>query len=43
MRERAQFCGGEVHISSSSGNGTRVTVRMPVDAPRTERSEVCIS
>jgi PAS domain S-box-containing protein len=43
MKERAQFCGGDVLISSSPGNGTTVTVRVPVDTPRTERSEVCIS
>jgi PAS domain S-box-containing protein len=43
MKERAQFCGGDVHISSSPGNGTTVTVRVPVDIPRAERSEVCTS
>jgi len=43
MRERAQFCGGDVHISSSPGNGTTVTVRVPLDVPRAERSETCIS
>jgi PAS domain S-box-containing protein len=43
MKERAQFCGGDVHISSSPGNGTTVTVRVPVDIPRAERSEVCAS
>jgi len=43
MKERAQFCGGEVQISSSPGNGTTVTVRVPVDIPRAERSEACIS
>jgi len=43
MKERAQFCGGEVRISSSPGNGTTVTVRVPVDTPRAERSELCIS
>jgi PAS domain S-box-containing protein len=37
MRERAQFCGGEVKISSSPGNGTTVTVRVPVDTPGAER------
>ncbi|MGA2351716.1 MAG: PAS domain S-box protein, partial [Terracidiphilus sp.] len=26
MKERAQFCGGDVQISSSVGNGTKVTV-----------------
>jgi PAS domain S-box-containing protein len=43
MKERAQFCGGEVQISSSPGNGTTVTVRVPADAPRVERSERCTS
>jgi PAS domain S-box-containing protein len=43
MKERAQFCGGAVHISSSPGNGTTVTVRVPVDIPRTERNEICTS
>jgi len=37
MKERAQFCGGDVHISSSPGKGTTVTVRVPVDTPRAER------
>jgi PAS domain S-box-containing protein len=39
MKERAQFCGGDVQISSSPGNGTTVTVRVPVDIPREERSK----
>ncbi len=43
MKERAQFCGGDVQISSSPGKGTTVTVRVPVDAPRAERSELCTS
>jgi PAS domain S-box-containing protein len=43
MKERAQFCGGDVRISSSPGSGTTVTVRVPVDVPRGERSEVCTS
>jgi PAS domain S-box-containing protein len=43
MKERAQFCGGDVQISSSLGNGTTVTIRVPMDAPRAERSEVCVS
>jgi PAS domain S-box-containing protein len=43
MKERAQFCGGDVHISSSPGNGTTVTVRVPLDVPRAERKETCIS
>jgi PAS domain S-box-containing protein len=43
MKERAQFCGGDVDISSSPGKGTTVTVRVPVDTPRVERSELCIS
>ena len=43
MKERAQCCGGDVQISSSPGNGTTVTVRVPVDIPRAERTEVCTS
>jgi len=43
MKERAQSCGGDVQISSSPGSGTTVTVRVPVDTPRAERSEVCTS
>jgi PAS domain S-box-containing protein len=43
MKERAQFCGGDVQISSTPGNGTTVTVRVPMDSPRAERSEVCTS
>ncbi len=43
MKERAQFCGGDVEISSSPGKGTTVTVRVPVDTPRAERSEICTS
>ncbi len=43
MKERAQFCGGDVHISSSPGHGTKVTIRVPVDTPRAERSEACTS
>ena len=39
MKERAQFCGGDVQIDSSPGNGTTVTVRVPVDIPRAERGE----
>jgi len=42
MKERAQFCGGDLQISSSPGKGTTVTVRVPVDTPRAERSELCI-
>jgi PAS domain S-box-containing protein len=37
MKERAQSCGGDVHISSSPGNGTTVKVRVPIDIPRAER------
>jgi signal transduction histidine kinase len=43
MKERAQFCGGDVQISSSPGKGTKVTVRVPVDIPRAERSKTCTS
>jgi PAS domain S-box-containing protein len=41
MKERAQFCGGDVQISSSPGNGTIVTVRVPVDAPGAEQEQTC--
>ena len=41
MKERAQFCGGNVQISSSPGNGTTVTIRVPVDAPGAEREPTC--
>jgi PAS domain S-box-containing protein len=41
MKERAQFCGGNVDISSSPGNGTTVNVRVPVDVPRAEREQTC--
>jgi len=41
MKERAQFCGGNVQISSSPGNGTTVTIRVPVDAPGTEKEPTC--
>ena len=34
MKERAQACGGDVRIFSSPGNGTTVTIRVPLDAPR---------
>jgi PAS domain S-box-containing protein len=43
MKERAQFCGGDVHISSSPGKGTTVIVRVPMDIPRAERSITCTS
>ena len=41
MKERAQFCGGDVQISSSPGKGTTVTVRVPVDTPGAERQQTC--
>jgi len=41
MKERAQSCGGDVQISSSIGNGTVVSVRVPIDIPRDGRSEPC--
>jgi PAS domain S-box-containing protein len=43
MKERAQFCGGDVQISSSPGKGTKVTVRVPIDIPRAEREQPCTS
>ena len=30
MKERAQGCGGDVHITSCPGSGTTVTVRVPL-------------
>jgi PAS domain S-box-containing protein len=41
MKERAQFCGGDVQVSSSPGKGTTVTVRVPVDTPGTKREQTC--
>jgi two-component system sensor histidine kinase UhpB len=43
MKERAQFCGGDVQISSSPGKGTTVTVRVPVDTPRDKKEQACTS
>jgi PAS domain S-box-containing protein len=43
MKERAQFCGGDVQISSSPGKGTIVKVRVPVDTPGAEREQPCKS
>jgi len=31
MRERARLRGGEIHIRGSAGDGTTVTVRLPLD------------
>lgn len=43
MKERAQFCGGKVQISSSPGKGTTVTIRVPVDTLGAEREQICTS
>ena len=43
MKERAQFCGGDVRISSSPGKGTTVTLRVPVDTPSAEMEQICTS
>jgi len=43
MKERAQSCGGDVQIASAPGKGTTVTIRVPSDAPRAERSVICTS
>jgi len=43
MKERAQFCGGNVEITSSPGKGTKVTVRVPMDIPSVESGETCTS
>jgi PAS domain S-box-containing protein len=37
MKERAQVCGGSVHVSSFPGKGTTITVRVPTIAAKTER------
>ncbi len=39
MKERAQAYGGEVIITSSPGNGTTVTIRVPAEAMSVERQE----
>jgi PAS domain S-box-containing protein len=43
MKERAQFCGGDVQISSLPGHGTTVAVRVPVDTPHADREPICTS
>jgi signal transduction histidine kinase len=32
MKERAQVCGGDLEIASTPGNGTTVTLRVPLHA-----------
>jgi len=39
MKERAKVCGGDVQVSSSTGMGTTVTVRVPLHAASVEREE----
>jgi signal transduction histidine kinase len=33
MRERAMLIGGEITLQGSPGKGTRMTLRVPLDAP----------
>jgi PAS domain S-box-containing protein len=39
MKERAQVCGGNLEVSSSPGNGTTVTLRVPMHSARSRNSE----
>jgi PAS domain S-box-containing protein len=39
MKERAQAYGGEVTVTSSPGNGTTVTIRVPEEAMAVQRQE----
>jgi PAS domain S-box-containing protein len=39
MKERAAACGGGVQVSSNSGNGTRITVRVPLRIVGDERED----
>jgi PAS domain S-box-containing protein len=39
MKERAQACGGSVQVSSRPGQGTTVTVRVPLCAANVERED----
>jgi PAS domain S-box-containing protein len=39
MKERAQVCGGELEVSSAPGNGTTVTLRVPMDSARPKNGE----
>jgi PAS domain S-box-containing protein len=39
MKERAQVCGGDLQISSSPGNGTTVTLCVPIRSAGENRSE----
>lgn len=34
MRERARLVGGELHLESTPGRGTRITIRLPPASPR---------
>lgn len=38
MKERAQVCGGGLDITSSPGNGTQITVRVPLRAAASDRA-----
>jgi PAS domain S-box-containing protein len=39
MKERAQVCGGYLEVSSTPGNGTTVTLRVPLHSARSRNSE----
>jgi signal transduction histidine kinase len=43
IKERAQACGGDVMITSSPGNGTTVTIRVPADAVPVQGEDECTS
>ena len=40
MKERAQVCGGSVQVSSSPGEGTTITVCVPLQASSAEQEEL---
>ena len=39
MKERAAACGGGVQVSGNTGNGTKITVCVPVHIVRDERED----
>jgi signal transduction histidine kinase len=39
MKERAAACGGSVQVSSNSGKGTKITVRVPIHIVNDERED----
>ena len=36
-RERVELVGGVLHLESTTGRGTRVVARLPIEAPRTQQ------